>query len=357
MMSTNATRSFSLGAVAIVASLGAAAAARAQIPDLPYISDALPTGVREPLEARRARLDAQRRAVLASGGRHNARCNAVNEASPAYGECLASRARVNGEIGALRAATDALQSEVTAAGVADRKRIVAGMNALAKRLGWSAEEQARLAAALDSLSSDGDPDVTGAQIATTWNDVLARGQDANFAREADGGDGPGFPGAGVQSFEDCTIFALANAAGQPYGVVAALATDLISKGAWRGAAAHTNLQRAIERRGLSGGEVVMLAEALGQAEVVRSENFAATLRGGRRVLVALVPENGDVLRGHEVLLTKTFQHGGETWFVMMDSNQGPQQRLYLSARELDVMLKESGVAYRPEPGRTPQLLR
>jgi hypothetical protein len=33
----------------------------------------------------------------------------------------------------------------------------------------------------------------------------------------------------------------------------------------------------------------------------------------------------------------------------MDSNQGAQRRLYVSAKELSTLLQENGVAYRSEP--------
>lgn len=52
------------------------------------------------------------------------------------------------------------------------------------------------------------------------------------------------------------------------------------------------------------------------------------------VILSVVPVDGDFRNGHQVVLTKFFQRGGETWYEMMDSNQGPQQRLYLSAKEL-----------------------
>lgn len=71
----------------------------------------------------------------------------------------------------------------------------------------------------------------------------------------------------------------------------------------------------------------------------------------------VVPEDGNVEGGHEVVLTKAFQHSGETWYEIMDSNQGPQRRLYLSAKELNTILQENGVTFRPEPGTTPKLLR
>ncbi len=236
-------------------------------------------------------------------------------------------------------------------------RIINEMNALAKRLGWSAAEQDRLATALNRLGSDGDQNVTDTQIRRAWQDVLVRGQDGDIVRKAAQGDGPGLSGAGKQSFEDCTIFALANASGLPYSVVAARATKLIGEGEWRDAAARANPQKAIEQKGLIGGEVVMLAEAFGQAEVVPSSAFAKTLKQGRPVMVNVVPQSGNVEGGHEVVLTKAFQHGGETWYEMMDSNQGAQRRLYLSSKELNTMLQENGVAFRPEPGTTTKLLR
>jgi len=252
-----------------------------------------------------------------------------------------------GKIKPANATVDTRDPEVT--------RIINEMNALAKRLGWSADEQARLDKALSSLVSDGDG--TSAQSRQAWQNVLARGQREGFAREASQGVGPGFPGAGTQSYQDCAVFALANASGLPYGVVATRATELIRQGEWRDAAERANPQKVIEQKGLIGGEVVMLAEALGQAEVVTRTDFAKTLKEGRPVMVSVVPENGDFRNGHEVVLTKAFQRGGETWYEMMDSNQGPQRRLYVSAKELTTIQKENGVAFRPEPGTTAKLLR
>lgn len=237
-------------------------------------------------------------------------------------------------------------------------RIILSMNALATRLGWRADERARLDKALNSLNSDGTPGVTSAQIRHAWKELLARGQDGNFAREASQGEGPGFPGAGTQTqYQDCVIFALANAAGLPYGVAATRAAELIRQGEWRDSAERANPQQGIEQKGLYGGEMVMLAEAFGQAEVVPSSAFTKTLKEGRPVMVNVVPQSGNVHGGHEVVLTKAFQHGGEPWYEMMDSNQGAQRRLYLSAQELNTMLQENGVAFRPEPGMVPTLLR
>ena len=74
-------------------------------------------------------------------------------------------------------------------------------------------------------------------------------------------------------------------------------------------------------------------------------------------MVNVVTQDGDVTGGHQVLLSKAFQHGGETWYEVVDSNQGPQRRLYVSSKELNAMLQETGVAFRPELGTTPKLLR
>jgi hypothetical protein len=232
-----------------------------------------------------------------------------------------------------------------------RAKIIADMNAVAKKLGWSASKQASLNEALNRLDFDGDPNPTKTQVMRTWQDVLARDLDPALAQMASQQGGLGFPGAGTQTaYQDCAVFALANAAGLPYGVVAARATELIRQGNWRAATDRADPQTAIERGGLTGGEVIMLAESFGQAEVVPSSDFVKTLNAGRTVMINVVP-------GHEVVLTNTFQHGGETWFVMMDSNQGPQRRLFLTSKELNTILLEKGVAFRPEPGTTPTLLR
>lgn len=237
------------------------------------------------------------------------------------------------------------------------RRVVKAMNDLARKLGWSPEEQDRLDKALHSLGVDPATWSDNRQIQRIWKDVFARGQDPLLLQEASQGGGLGFPGAGKQSnAQDCAVFALANAAGLPYEVVAGRAAELIRQGEWRSADERANPQRTIER-GLIGGEVVMLAEAFGRAEVVAPSDFARTLTEGRPVMVCVVPKGGDLGSGHEVVLTKTFQHDGETWYVMMDSYLDPEQRRFLSARELNTMLTENGVAFRPEPDTTPQLLR
>ena len=234
--------------------------------------------------------------------------------------------------------------------IATEKHVIDSLTALAKHLEWDQAERDRLKDALSRLGLGRDGvESTPAQREQVWKDVLAR-KDDSFSKQASAGTGPGLPAAGTQSSQDCAVYALANATGVPYEVVAARATKLIEEGAHRNASDRANAQKAIVRGGLTGGEVIMLAEALGQAEVVASADFAKTLADGRRVMVNVSP-------GHEVVLSKTFQRGGQTWYEMLDSNQDEWRRLYWSAAELELVLEENGVAFRHDAKTTPRLLR
>jgi hypothetical protein len=332
-----------------------------QVPALATISETIAASHPD-LVSRRASLMSERSTLHGEVDRLNAQCAAVVEASAAEASCKKSReallSSLNSHIERSNDFNAVVQSAIEAnTGRDEGARIISGMNALAKNLGWSTAKQARLANALNSLAFDGDPAATGAEIVHTWRDVLARGEDRELEREASQGKGLGFAGAGQQTrYQDCSIFALANATGLPYSVVAARANELISKGDWHDAAERAAPQAVIERKGLNGGEVVMLAESFGRAQVIPLSDFARSLKEGHPVLVNVVYTHGDVRSGHEVVLTKTFQHAGETWYVMMDSYQGPQRRLFLSAHELSTMLQENGVAFRPEEHTTPQLL-
>ena len=342
----------------LIAVVFAAGSAQASLPTLPEIPPMLPDEVRETLIVKRAPLVHRKEALINEGKLLNRSCVNLAKGSSRHRDCLAKQAQFNAHVEALRREIGQLVDEIDTAVRAEAARIIKGMNALATRLGWSVDERARLETALNRLGFDGDPNVTSAQIIHAWQDVLAREPDGDIARAASNGEGPGFPGAGDQTqYQDCVVFALANAAGLPYGVAATRATELIRQGDWRSAADRANPQQVIEQKGLTGGEMIMLAEVFGQAEVVSSSAFAKTLKEGRPVMVNVVPEDGNVDRGHEVVLTKAFQYGGAPWYEMMDSNQGAQRRLYVNAQELNTLLKENGVAFRPEPGTTPRLLR
>lgn len=241
----------------------------------------------------------------------------------------------------------------------EANRVLDAMRAYARNLPWTGDKRAHLITALEKLDFDGD-EVTGTEIRQAWGRIIKR-ESKTLAAEAAHGHGPSLAmvGAGRQTrYSDCAIFALANASGRPYGLMAADAAALIGKAEWRSAEQRAHPQKAIERDGgVMGGEVIMLAEALGGAKVVPAADFPAALRGGQPILISVVPESGNVRLGHEVVLTRTFQHDGQTWFEMMDSNQGPQRRLYLSAKELNIVLRENGVVFQAKAQRTPKPLR
>lgn len=290
----------------------------------------------------------------------NNKIGAVNKARAAY---IALVKKFNADVAAVNipasspAITRMPQDHTTDALAVERLRTIKAMSAYAHRqLEWSEKKKARVDAALNKLGADGDPDATSPLIREAWSHVLAR-DTKDLADEASKGEGPGFPGAGTQSHQDCAVFALANAAGLPYGLVAARATDLIRKAEWRQGDERAAPEQTISRRGLNGGEVIILAETFGQATIVSSSDFAKTLQDGHRILINVVPASGAVDSGHEIVLSKTFEHGGETWFAVMDSNQPADKHLYLSSKELNTILKENGVMFQPDPNRTPALLR
>ncbi|MGQ0544316.1 MAG: hypothetical protein ACT4P3_03165 [Betaproteobacteria bacterium] len=243
------------------------------------------------------------------------------------------------------------------------ERVNEAVNALAKRLeDWQPQERDRLKTAMKSLKIDTDEDYQPLLIARSWDDISARQSLGDLARDAARGEGPGLYGAGTQTGnQDCVIFALATASGRPYSVVAARTAELIRQGEWRTVAQRTNPD-AVMKAGLIGQELLLLTEDLGQASVVKSGEFAATLRSGRPIIVSVVPPNFDIQKklgeqSHQLVLAKTFQRGKETWYEVIDSNQGPLRRLYMSHDELTVLLQENGIAFQPEVKRTAPLLR
>lgn len=336
-----------------ICSLASGVSAKISINPPPEVESSLIARQLEILRNARGPLLAQYNATLAKIDGQEANCRSVEVGSAKASECVAEATEVKTAAKKYRAALEEFKKNL--ANARRGYEILIGMNALAKRLGWGEREQERLDLALRTLGGDGYDNISREKIIQTWDDILARDKDGELAKESAQGRGPGLPGAGEQTlYQDCTIFALANAAGIPYGVVAARATKLIGEGEWRSGEERADPQKVIETKGLIGEEVTMLAESLGQAEVVKSEDFAKVLDSGRPIMIDVEHQKGG---GHEVVLTKTFQHGDETWYEMMDSNQGPVRRLYLSHRELNVILLENGVAFRPEEGTVPMLLR
>ncbi len=234
---------------------------------------------------------------------------------------------------------------------------------LTEKLGWTREEQERLAKALIDLNNDdGNTNLQSPVFQyVVWQRVAKRESDADLLRAAADAGGSKMPGAGTQSTNDCTVFALANAAGLPYGVVAARATGLIGDGQWRKPDQRADPE-SVFSAGLNGYEVIMLAESFGQAEVVKSSSFVDVLKDGRPILLGVRLAEQDAQGSyrsfpHEIVLTKSFEFRGETYFEIMDSNQPPTVRHYITKRELDTIIFESGVAFRPEGGTTVKSLK
>ncbi len=324
----------------IIAALAGVAVAQ-KIPATAEIPNDLPAKAKAELVPWRAKLEDDRSSLRNRAAEQNKNCNPAPPDAAAKAKCRDGQKEFNDE--AQNFTWDVEEFNASVHGYI----VIAAMNASAKTLpDWSDKERKRLDTALNALDRDGNKEKSRAEIQSVWADMLARG-DALKA-DADKGAGPKLFGSGTQTnYSDCAIFALANASGQPYGVVAARAAKLMADGKWRDEAERSNPQAAIEKRGLMGGEVVMLAEALGQVKIVKSDDFAKTLIAGHAVMINVFPSGGTA---HEVVLSKTFTHGGETWFEMMDSNRGPLKRLYLSKADLMKILKETGVTYAPEEG-------
>ena len=273
-------------------------------------------------------------------------------------QCKSMSARVDDDEATLKNEISNYKKDIAAALEKYIQHVKKSMVDLARKFKWTEEEITRLDSALNKLDSDGDTTVTKRQIASSWAGILLRGEDPELQIKANYGKGFGLPGAGIQSTNDCAVFALANASGRPYSEVAALAIELLKGEQWRIEKGDKDPQKIFKNGGLTGGEVVMLTEALGRVEVIKSLEFEKTISGGSTVMINVVPYNGNFDNGHQVILTKTFKHNGETWFEMIDSNrEGPWQRLYLNSKELQIILKENGVVYRPEKGTVPKLLR
>ncbi len=241
----------------------------------------------------------------------------------------------------------------------DRAKSMALMANFAKNQPMGEAKARDAHAMMKALKLDGNRTLSNHDIAAVWKTIEARDGDAAFAREAAAGQGPALFGSDTaQSFNDCTIFALASATGRPYGVIAAQATQMLGAATWRGEADRDHPQAVIERHGLNGDEVILLTASFGQAKLVASDQFAPTLQSGQPVLacINLVSDDKKHLFQHQVVLSRTFQHASETWFEMIDSNLGNNRRRHLSHTELRV-LEENGVAYQPDEGRTIKLLR
>jgi hypothetical protein len=244
-----------------------------------------------------------------------------------------------------------------------KQKVIRDLNTRAKTLGWSDAKIKHLNNELNHLDLDQKDIINSSpiDIKDIWDALEARSLDKGFAQDVALGQGPNLTvGAGTQTNQDCTLFALANATRLPYGYVAAQATALVRETKYHNAKERDYPEKTIEMNGLNVGEVVMLGESLGHTDVVAPDAFAGTLRQGKPVLVALsiyTGGPGQQIEQHEVLLTKTFQHNGATWYEMMNSNEDPRTRQYVSEKELGTLLTSKGVAYSPDSGTVVKSLK
>jgi hypothetical protein len=180
------------------------------------------------LATRRAALLRERAALHDKIEAMNARCGAVEEGSAAEKACDTDHAALTGALNSHIQRSNDFNTAAQVANVAAPPshaavldaasiREIKSMNALAIRLGWSAAKRDALNRALNALDFGHDPNLSGDRIRRTWQDMTAQDQSPDLLREASASGGLGFPGAGTQAYNDCTVFALANTTGQTYG--------------------------------------------------------------------------------------------------------------------------------------------
>jgi hypothetical protein len=231
----------------------------------------------------------------------------------------------------------------------DEPAIIRAMQDFVRRTEWQADEQQRLNLAFETLADPGNsvvPSDDSDEIREIWREILARPADGVLARKATAGQGANLARAGQQSFNDCTVFAIAHASSRPYGEVAARAANIISAGEWRPEEIRANPQQVMEREGLYGGEVIFVVEAFGKVQVIPPQEFESSVAAGRAVMLNIIPSGGE--GGHQIVLSRTFKHENQTWFEAIDSNQGPLRRLFLSQNELASLAQEPGITFTPD---------
>lgn len=220
---------------------------------------------------------------------------------------------------------------------------------------WTRVDEARVRNFLSSSPMPGWA-YDHALVSKTWAAVLEENPDGTTIRNATTFASPAVRSGtmverqdfGQQATNSCALHAIANALQIPL-------TDVWSRTAEIFEAAYggtTNERKDINvalSKGLYSEEFAVIAESLGRIEVVGPKRFSALIAAGKPVLVHLAVPDTSGNMGHEVVLDRTFQMNGETWYEMVDSNQtGQWDRRFLSASELNVLLKEKGLVVHPE---------
>lgn len=235
----------------------------------------------------------------------------------------------------------------------DEIRIPLGIVMLAHKLRWSPEKRDRLEKALKALEPDTPTAITEERVRDSWRAITATADNSELVKAA---GLQRMTSIGQRAKMDCAIAAVATASGHPYDKVAEHAMDLIRQGQWRHDAEREDPQKVI-KHGLNGGEIVLLAESLGRAEVVPSTRFEKTLKENRPILinVAIVSsppsfqrEPAVKIAGHQIVLTKTFHHKGQTWYEIANPSY-PENRYFATPDKLGPILQEKGIALERNP--------
>lgn len=237
-------------------------------------------------------------------------------------------------------------------------KIVEGMDRLTAKRGWSEKERANLlkyfqdAVTMDIGSAElekkrANPKVIRdiwweIQSRDDWSQLIARpipAKGVNLYRET-----------WKQTGNTCTLYALAAASGRSYWEVLAAARGLLTEAEWRTDAERADPEKTIRDVGLNGMELAYIAETFGRARTVPLSEFAKAIAAGQPLMVHVTPSSGNVAHGHQVILSRTFEKDGQVWFEMIDSNQAKLwQRRYVNQDELNIIIKENGLAFSPDP--------
>lgn len=230
-------------------------------------------------------------------------------------------------------------------------------------LDWDRRERGRVIEAMDLIVLDQPNSSPRSVISEAWGRMYGTAGRTDLAAAAAAGDGPNLAASGRQSGEDCAVHAIATASGRSYDEVAAVASAIIRRGTYRPAFQREDPRGVLHLEGLNAAELILLAEALGEVEIVPADRFSATLRRGRPVTVGVWVATYDMVGGvvsngverHQILLSRTFELDRKTWFEVIDSNHDAP--FYLSLEDLNVIQMENGLAYRQETRREPHLLQ
>lgn len=195
--------------------------------------------------------------------------------------------------------------------------------------------------------------------------AMDRATYAALRADARRGHGRDLIAEGFQSEDDCAVFALANATNTPYGVAAARALEVIRTAPWRSQEERTHPAQVFsEGAGLKGGEVDILAQSFGEGHRVGRGELEGQLQQGSAIIATIDMASDNVRGSHEIVITRSFQHAGQAWYEVLDSNASPsncpaceRSRTYWPKADLEAVLNADGLAVTPKAGTVAKSLK